>query len=73
MVALHLGQVVNHVVFKKQVNVVGRDLAESTPINAFESCPRLETRLLGELLALLLYDCFIFADCFEQQINFESG
>ena len=60
MEALSLTDVVYHVVLQELVDIVRRDLAELHAINSLEGGPWLEPVLLGQLLALLLYDLLIF-------------
>ncbi len=73
MVALNFTQVVYHVLFQEQVDVVRRNFAHPGSVQSFESSPRLEAILLCELLSLLLDDILVFRDRFQQQVNFEPS
>ena len=73
MVALNFTQVVHHVIFQEQVDVVCGNLAHPGSVQSFESSPRFEAILLCELLSLLLDDIFVFRDRFQQQVNFEPS
>ena len=64
--ALSFTNVVDHVVLKELVDVVGADLSQLHAVDALEGSPGLETVLLGELLSLLLHDLLVLRDRLEQ-------
>ena len=58
--ALSLTDVVDHIILQELVDVICRDFAELHAIDSLEGGPWLEPVLLGQLLALFLYDLLIF-------------
>ena len=59
MEALSFTDVVDHVVLKELVDVVGGDFSQLHPVDSLEGCPRFKAVLLRQLLPLLLDDLLV--------------
>ena len=73
MEALSFGNIIDHVVLQKLVDVVGTDLAKTITVDSLEGSPRFKSGLFRQLLALFFDYFFVLRNCLQEEVDFVTS